>query len=283
MAIPAESLSADQLYTIEGGTQGGGAGGGGWIGPVIQATASLINEAANRKAAKKENAKARAFSQSESELAYQRDQDMWHMQNAYNSPREQMERLKAAGLNPNLVYGATAPGNQSGSAPTYTPAQGKFGLPKFSIPDMLSMYQGFQMRQAQIENVKAGTQNTEAATDNLNARTAAEGYQLGYRQQSDPHQLDILTNKKEMSRLEIQKMLQSIRNMSQQEQNALMDQMIKEKTLKQQDLDYEIRQEERTSKENLNMLRKYGANENDPLLLRILLRMMENSQLDFGF
>lgn len=29
----------------------------------------------------------------------------WNMQNEYNSPVAQMERLKAAGLNPNLVYG----------------------------------------------------------------------------------------------------------------------------------------------------------------------------------
>lgn len=29
----------------------------------------------------------------------------WNMQNEYNSPQQQMARLKAAGLNPNLVYG----------------------------------------------------------------------------------------------------------------------------------------------------------------------------------
>ena len=33
---------------------------------------------------------------------------MWHMQNAYNDPSQQMARLKAAGLNPNLVYGKGA-------------------------------------------------------------------------------------------------------------------------------------------------------------------------------
>ena len=30
---------------------------------------------------------------------------MWNRTNDYNSPLKQMERLKAGGLNPNLVYG----------------------------------------------------------------------------------------------------------------------------------------------------------------------------------
>lgn len=262
---------------------GGGGGGGDYITPVVQTIAQIANEAANRRTAKSENKKSRDFARSESELAYQRDQEMWHMQNAYNSPQQQMERLKAAGLNPNLVYGATAPGNQTGSAPTYTPAEGKYGLPKFSIPDMLSMYQMFEMRNAQIDNVKAGTQNTQAATDNINARTEMETYGLGYRKQADPYQLDILSNKKETSRLEIQKALQAIRNMSQQEQNALMDNLIKKGTIKKQDLETEILEETRMSKEHINMLRKYGATENDPYLLRMLFNLIERSGIKLGF
>lgn len=36
----------------------------------------------------------------------------WNMQNEYNSPAAQMERYKAAGLNPNLIYGQS---NESGA------------------------------------------------------------------------------------------------------------------------------------------------------------------------
>lgn len=32
---------------------------------------------------------------------------LWNMQNAYNTPKEQMARFKEAGLNPNLIYGQT--------------------------------------------------------------------------------------------------------------------------------------------------------------------------------
>lgn len=45
----------------------------------------------------------------------QQQWDMWNAQNAYNTPAAQMERLKAAGLNPMLVYGS---GSHSFSAGT---------------------------------------------------------------------------------------------------------------------------------------------------------------------
>lgn len=39
----------------------------------------------------------------------------WYLQNAYNSPAEQMKRFREAGLNPNLIYGQT---NMAGSIGT---------------------------------------------------------------------------------------------------------------------------------------------------------------------
>lgn len=44
-----------------------------------------------------------------------RNQKAWREANEYNSPRAQMDRLKAAGLNPNLVYGS---GSAVNTAPT---------------------------------------------------------------------------------------------------------------------------------------------------------------------
>lgn len=49
------------------------------------------------------------------------NEKMWHMQNEYNTPKAQMQRLKEAGLNPNLAYGHLASSNagQVGSADVY--------------------------------------------------------------------------------------------------------------------------------------------------------------------
>lgn len=59
----------------------------------------------------------------------------WNRENNYNSPQEQMKRLKAAGLNPNLVYGNGAAGLQANpisapsapAAPMQATAPGNFG------------------------------------------------------------------------------------------------------------------------------------------------------------
>lgn len=53
------------------------------------------------------------------DYAYQKSVEMWNRQNAYNTPSSQMERLRAAGLNPNLVYGSGVTGNTSSGAPDY--------------------------------------------------------------------------------------------------------------------------------------------------------------------
>lgn len=51
---------------------------------------------------------------------FARNLQMWNLANAYNDPSAQMERLKKAGLNPNLVYGGgNVTGNTSGSVPDY--------------------------------------------------------------------------------------------------------------------------------------------------------------------
>lgn len=43
--------------------------------------------------------------------------DLWNRQNAYNTPVEQMKRLEAAGLSPQLAYGQVAD-SKAGSAPS---------------------------------------------------------------------------------------------------------------------------------------------------------------------
>lgn len=45
----------------------------------------------------------RVFENEQASKAYERQVDFWKMQNAYNSPAQQMARLRAAGLNPDLA------------------------------------------------------------------------------------------------------------------------------------------------------------------------------------
>lgn len=77
----------------------------------------IWNELSGRTARDEQN----AWNKEQSLEAYQRDLEMWNLQNEYNSPSSQMARYQAAGLNPLLVYGQGNPGNASG-APSYNPS-----------------------------------------------------------------------------------------------------------------------------------------------------------------
>lgn len=83
------------------------------IGGAVSATSGLVAQHMANKRNKQE-----------SELAYRRQQQQIAQQNQYNSPAEQVSRLRAAGLNPNNAYGAegSTVGNQE-SAAEYEPTQ----------------------------------------------------------------------------------------------------------------------------------------------------------------
>lgn len=105
--------------------------------------------------------------------------DMWNRNNEYNTPLAQMQRLKEAGLNPNLMYGQGTTGNSSvpAKAEGRNPTQYNMG-----IMESMQMYQqarlNEQQRQlqksqtelnhAQAQKVQAETANTQAQTQNTN-------------------------------------------------------------------------------------------------------------------
>lgn len=82
-------------------------GASGAIGAGIGMIGSAISQAQNYK-----------YSKKLMELQYQQNLDLWNKQNDYNSPTAQMQRLQAAGLNPNLVYGNGVSGNSSNNTST---------------------------------------------------------------------------------------------------------------------------------------------------------------------
>lgn len=101
------------------------------------------------------------WQQQENEKAYQRSLNMWNLQNEYNSPTQQMARIRTAGLNPNLVYGNGVTGNSSGSTPQYEPA--KFSAPtmqayrgwNLGISDAISQFLAYRTAKAQVDNMEA--------------------------------------------------------------------------------------------------------------------------------
>lgn len=95
----------------------------------------------------------------------------WEMQNEYNLPENQMARLKAAGLNPNLVYGSgtstTASTVPSASKPDGVKPvdySGIFSRMASVIPNILDQ----ALKVAQIDKVSQETSNLSSYQRNLN-------------------------------------------------------------------------------------------------------------------
>lgn len=95
--------------------------------------------------------------------------EQWHRQNRYNHPLEQMARLRAAGLNPNLIYGSS-PGSAVGNASTVHPGK----APEYKLTDPIgpgaNLFMDTRVKQAQTDNMKAdvvlkGTQSLKTATE----------------------------------------------------------------------------------------------------------------------
>lgn len=64
------------------------------------------------------------------EYAYSKDLEMWNRENAYNHPTAQMQRLKAAGINPHMAYGNGSITNvASGTLPQYNAPELDFSAP----------------------------------------------------------------------------------------------------------------------------------------------------------
>ncbi len=83
----------------------------------------------------------------------------WNMQNAYNTPAQQMARFKDAGLNPNLIYGKGTPGNAEqitgAKAPDY-----EMDNPLANITDFADI----KAKDAQKNNLNSQTANVSMDT-----------------------------------------------------------------------------------------------------------------------
>lgn len=96
----------------------------------------------------------------------------WNMQNEYNSPKAQMQRLKDAGLNPNLIYGGSTQGatGQAGSIDNVKPDDYDFQNPLSE----LGRFQDFSKNVVQTNNARLQSENIAANTIASLAKTAGQ-------------------------------------------------------------------------------------------------------------
>lgn len=150
-------------------------------------------------------------------------------QNLYNSPAEQMRRLREAGLNPNLVYGHGAATVESAPVRSASVESWNPKAPQFDTAAISAGYFDAQVKQAQVDNIKAQTTlagiegllktaqtiGTEASTSETRQRTQREAIQTDHDAFDLQMKRDLRQTSLEAAKAMLQKTLsESQRNMA---------------------------------------------------------------------
>lgn len=103
----------------------------------------------------------------------------WERNNKYNSPEEQKQRLKDAGLNPAMMYGDVGAGGTT-AAPVRASDTGSWNpqvpnIQGMGIESARALIEA-KVADAQIEAIKANTEKTRAETTKIGGVDTTEGY-----------------------------------------------------------------------------------------------------------
>lgn len=145
------------------------------VGPIVGGLTSLFGSSLNNSAADRrqqelmrynsqEASKARQFNAQQATVSFERQLQLMQYMNDYNSPAAMMERLKKAGLNPNLALGGLSPGlssspsvqGASGSAASVSPV---FSPPvdTASLASATSQIADASLKQAEASKIRGET------------------------------------------------------------------------------------------------------------------------------
>jgi len=165
---------------------------------LAQGGSDLLGSVFNYATQKKQLERQRQYDKYMTDYTYGKDLEMWNTMNKYNAPQAQMERLKVAGLNPNLVYGKGAVGNTTAQLPKYNKPSGGFvTAPPVQSPDVLGKYLNVSMNQAQLRNIEAQSNYTTSKTSTealIQAQKDIDNQIKNYKLQTDKAIYDLQHN-----------------------------------------------------------------------------------------
>lgn len=244
-----------------------------------QAATGILGNVLNNRYAKKQLERQNAF-----------NKEMWAMDNAYNSPKAQMARLREAGLNPNLVYGNGSVANQTKGpvkSDSFVNVPSPTGDLGNVLGDSLQTFQDVRMRDAQIDNINAQTQNTVARTATEGANLVLKGV-TGKKVGEELRQLEGLWNfnvtaKDEEARqagIRTDQMLTQLKTMGHQEIAAGLDNEYKRAGLTIQQIQKEQQQADVLFSKYRNELARLGFNQNDSVIARVIVRALKAAGID---
>lgn len=160
------------------------------VASLISAGASVLGTGLSALSTNRANRQNRSFQEDMYNRQKQDSLDFWHLQNQYNTPQAQMNRMKEAGLSPILPFLGGSGISGSNAQAISTPQRGQYDhkTPDFSgvsqagtraIDAMYSM----ELKGAQLDNLKAQNSNIFAdsalkAANAIRSGVSTEGEKL---------------------------------------------------------------------------------------------------------
>lgn len=150
------------------------------IGAGIGAVGNLIGGGIGAHNSLKMLEQQNRYNREMADLQWSRALEMWNKQNSYNSPSEQVKRLKEAGLNPNLLYGngSASAGNSAAVPNPPSVSSERVDLGDYGVSAAAqSLTQGL-LAMSQVEKNHADAMQTRQNTVNLGTANQLQELQI---------------------------------------------------------------------------------------------------------
>lgn len=145
---------------------------------VSAVTGSKLNKK-NRRFYDEQREKQNEFNAQQAQVAYDRQRELLQYMNDYDSPINQMQRYKAAGINPALAVGnISAAGNNAsgvaaasgGEAPAYS-VSNPMSQVSSDLSQIASIFANLKVQTAQADNLNADTEKKGSEKKNIDSDT----------------------------------------------------------------------------------------------------------------
>ena len=249
--------------------------------PAIGSGLGIIDNVVGRNSIKKQNERDRQF-----------QLDMWNATNTYNSPASQMERLKAAGLNPNLVYGN---GSATNTASNITPTASK-PIPSAMVGSAINSYIDTQQKNLQNDLIASQIFNNGLLSEDIKTRAdrnISAHYESLFRSRNIEVDTEMkqfeFSKQKELRQVSIDGQIQLAKKTMLQNKEAEINMLTLDKRnqqillesysrLKLMDSQLNNQQLDNAIKQEIKNLRQKGLNESDNVLLRLFSDLLPDKK-----
>lgn len=255
--------------------QGGAQAGAGTLGVFTQAA---------------QNRKSRQFSREMYQRQFDDNIRLWEMQNEYNSPARQMERLKDAGLNPAMMYGKGASAGLASTPKSPEVKSAQFQAPDWSpigdaVGNSIDKYFDTKIKKAQHDNLQVINtgKNIANAIDMLKLEKSK--FDLPYLKEMTKVSLDAAKTSLEKTLTEMQVLVnRDIREAAQSAQTiaesvARVEEISVRKAKTKQERE-NLKQNFRILKKNADLFENWNIRPTDPIWMKWLAEFLEKAKGD---